>query len=211
MLEERAGHGGSAAVVWGREGSAGERQQWEVVGGRTAGAGGWWEDGQQEQEERVVVGEHAGQSTGTRGSGMGQREGSAGRGADRAGEQREAVQGLRITVTRRFWHVVLEECAGHGGSASERQQREVVGGRTAGAGGARRGGRVHRAGHGGTWQWHMAEREGNAGRGAERAGEKERQRRGQVMHYSDTPLLARRAGGARRARGQRGCGEGQRG
>ena len=45
MLEERAGHGGSAAVVRGREGSAGERQEWEggggAVGGRTVGAGGW--------------------------------------------------------------------------------------------------------------------------------------------------------------------------
>ena len=55
------------------------------------------------------------------------------------------------------------------------------------------------------------EREGSVDRGAERAGGKERQRSRQVMHYSNTSLLACCAGGARRAWGQRSCGVGQRG
>ena len=73
------------------------------------------------------------------------REGSAGRGTDGAGEQREAAQGLCIAVMHRFWRVMVEEHARHRGSVAvvwgregsigERWQQEVAGGQTAGAGG----------------------------------------------------------------------------
>ena len=118
VLEEHTGHRGSTAVVWGRKGSAGKRQQQEVAGGWTAGAGGWWEDRQQAQGEHVMVREHTGQGMGAHGSGMGQRERAVWAGGQRGlGAKRGSAAGmLCITVTCCFWRVMLEEHAGHGGS-----------------------------------------------------------------------------------------------
>ena len=86
-----------------------------------------------------MVGEHTGQGTGACGSGMGQREGSAGRGAERAGgKERQRSRQVPHYSMRRFWHIVLEVRAGHGGSAvvawgregsaGERQEWEGGGG-----------------------------------------------------------------------------------
>ena len=70
-----------------------------------------------------MVGEHAGQGTGTRDRGMRQRKRAGGQRG--LGKKRGSAGGrLCITVTRCFWRVVLEERAGHGGSTAVVRGRE---------------------------------------------------------------------------------------
>ena len=72
----------------------------ERVAQANGGNGRWREGGQQAQGEQVMVGEHTGQGTRARGSGMGQRERVAWAGGQRGlGAKRGSAAGrFRITV-----------------------------------------------------------------------------------------------------------------